>query len=97
MNKKQIRLHFNTACLKRDRGRCVVCNDLAVDVHHITNRNDIANGGYVLENGISLCSYCHLMAEDVYFGRIEFEAYSPSSLYTKIGSSLEEAIEASNV
>ncbi len=37
---------------------------LLLDAHHITDRNEMPNGGYVEENGISLCDYgCHLLAE----------------------------------
>lgn len=47
------------------------------------------NGGYVRENGISVCTDCHLLAEDAEPG------YEPEVLYEKIGSSYEYAVEAS--
>jgi hypothetical protein len=52
------------------------------------------NGGYVKENGISLCDggpgSCHYVAETA--GN---EFLSPSDLYAKIGSSYDEAVRAS--
>ena len=47
------------------------------------------NGGYVKENGISLCEQCHIKAED------EAEGFEPEVLYKLIGSTYEEAIKAS--
>ena len=34
-----------------------------LDAHHITDRHDITNGGYVKENGISVCDECHELCE----------------------------------
>src|SRR5215203_1562865 len=40
--------------------RDLVC----LDAHHITDRHEMPNGGYVAENGITLCDDgCHLLAE----------------------------------
>ncbi len=47
------------------------------------------NGGYVKENGISVCDDCHLLAEDAAPG------FEPEVLYEKIGSSHEAALKAS--
>jgi hypothetical protein len=47
------------------------------------------NGGYVAENGISLCADYHIKAEDQEVG------FQPEDLYLKIGSSKEKAVEAS--
>lgn len=39
---------------------------LLLDAHHITERNDMPDGGYFEENGISLCDGgCHLFAESI--------------------------------
>lgn len=54
------------------------------------------NGGYVKENGISLCKEkCHLLAEEYLQGINQNEFFSPRSLYVKIGSSFEQALSAS--
>ena len=64
-----------------------------LDVHHITDRNEMPNGGYVKENGISLCSECHLKAEEFHQTGISHPGYSPEDLYQKIGSTKELAIQ----
>ena len=67
-----------------------------LDAHHITDRNDMPNGGYVEENGISLChDACHLLAEAYHQTGTAHPGFSPTDLYTKIGSSYEEACRAS--
>ena len=38
-------------------------NIVPLDVHHITPRNEMENGGYTFKNGISCCSDCHLKCE----------------------------------
>jgi hypothetical protein len=57
---KRWRKNFNEVCLKRDQNRCAICkavetDNIKLDVHHITDRHEMPNGGYVLENGITLC------------------------------------------
>ena len=51
------------------------------------------NGGYVLENGITVCPDCHEQAEEWWQNGYESgpEGFSREDLYQKIGSSLEEA------
>jgi hypothetical protein len=96
MNKKKIRRSFNEACLSRDNHTCVTCGNKGdLDVHHITNREEMPDGGYVVENGISLCPDCHKKAEDVYFYRDIDCGFTPSHLYALIGSSYVKAVNAS--
>lgn len=66
------RAGFEAAVRARDGHRCVVCGARAnaaggtaiVDAHHILNRRLWDNGGYFLENGVTLCADgCHLRAE----------------------------------
>ena len=40
---------------------CEMCNDVAVDIHHLERRNKIKND-YV-ENLIAVCRDCHIKAE----------------------------------
>lgn len=89
--KKGVRDHFRKLCLSRARGKCEGCGkktpDDKLEVHHIVNRNEMPDGGYVAANGIALCSTCHIKAEDTYFHRKSWEGYSPNELYARIGSS----------
>ena len=96
--KKSIRSAFRTIVLDRDRHRCKVCKiipvngDDGLDVHHITNRKEMPNGGYVNGNGIALCSCCHKKAEEFHCTGEAAEGYSPEDLYKLIGSSYKKAI-----
>lgn len=64
MNKKQIRNNFRTNVFKRDKYLCVICKKPGVDAHHIMDRKLFKDGGYVLDNGATLCSECHVNAEN---------------------------------
>lgn len=69
-SKKKIREQFRKSVFERDNYTCQVCkkkfeaDDL--DAHHIVNREEFEDGGYFLENGITLCKIddnCHLKVE----------------------------------
>jgi hypothetical protein len=66
-----------------------------LDAHHITDRNEMPNGGYVAENGVSLCASCHLLAEIFHDTGTAHPGFSPDDLYAKIDSSFEKAQRAS--
>lgn len=92
--KQKIRENFRNAVFNRDKHKCVFCNKKDnLDAHHITDRNEMPNGGYVLENGISLCEEHHLMAEEYHItnGENWFDGFHPDDLYKKINSSKELA------
>lgn len=96
--KKEIRNKFRTEVFERDGYKCKMCGDniSKLDAHHITNRNEIANGGYILENGITLCDKpngCHMKAEMYIKYTISFQEYSPENLYIKINSSYKLACQ----
>lgn len=55
--------NFRDSVFKRDKNKCVVCSAPAKDAHHLIERRLFADGGYYLDNGVSLCSEHHLMAE----------------------------------
>ena len=63
MSKKEIRHKFRTDVFKRDNYTCQICGygpfkiepENIFDAHHITDRSLMPNGGYVKENGITLC------------------------------------------
>ena len=93
--KKQRRAAFRKAVFGRDGHKCVFCPiTVGLDAHHITNRNEMPNGGYVVENGITLCAEHHLAAETCGVGSGWHIRYSPGALYELIGSSMEKAVAA---
>ena len=72
-----------------------MCGSPAVDSHHITDRTEIINGGYCKENGIALCTECHVKAEKFHItqGREWEKGFHPDELYAIIGSSRILAFE----
>ena len=107
--KKKIRENFRNACFERDGFRCKICGldgseepTVLLDAHHITSRDEMPNGGYVKENGITLCSLpgdrdqsCHEKVEEVLQNVQVHREYAPAVLYKLIGSSYEQAIASS--
>jgi 5-methylcytosine-specific restriction endonuclease McrA len=105
-SKSGVRAAFREAVFQRDKHRCRVCGTPAtklalrsppavLDAHHITDRHDMPNGGYVVENGISLCPECHQKAEVWHHSPPGDPAYMPSALYLLVGSTPEKARAAS--
>lgn len=102
-DKKLIRKNFRDVCYQRDKYCCAKCGkksskdgaEKELDAHHITNRDLMPNGGYVKENGISLCSDCHIKAEIYHSTGTTIEGYSVDDLYKIINSNLEKAVKAS--
>lgn len=56
---------FRESVLKRDNNTCVICKatNVSLDAHHILERRLWDDGGYIIDNGASLCEVCHLQAE----------------------------------
>lgn len=54
---------FRQIVLSRDKHKCVVCKSDAVDAHHVMERRLFSDGGYVPDNGVSVCGPCHVKAE----------------------------------
>lgn len=103
MGKKETRLKFKNDVFKRDKHTCQVCKtkrtEEELDAHHITDRNEMPNGGYVAENGITVCKEdCHFKVEQFHINEGESweKGLHPDDLYKKINSSKELAIEKSN-
>ncbi len=103
-NKKLVRELFRNAVFERDGYACKMCNEKyskksheLLDAHHITDRNEMPNGGYVKENGISLCPTCHLKAETYHISQKQdfIPNFHPEDLYHHINSSFEKAWIAS--
>lgn len=95
--KKLIRENFRQRTFKRDDFACRVCRERnePLDAHHITDRNLMPNGGYVPENGISLCPVCHEKAEIFHSTGTALEGFAPNDLYNLISSSYDQAVKAS--
>lgn len=54
---------FREAVFARDLHKCVVCGAPAADAHHLIERRLWDDGGYYVDNGVSLCGPHHLEAE----------------------------------
>lgn len=99
--KKKIRDRFRNAVFDRDVNTCRGCgwkvftDGIFLDAHHITDRNLMPNGGYVKENGISLCNECHRKAEVFHKTGTALPGWAPNDLYVMIGTSYELAVKAS--
>ena len=99
--KRQVRDAFRKAVFKRDKFACrgPSCEfkstkekaDQELDAHHITDRTLVPYGGYVRENGVSLCPTCHFKAEAFHRNEPCEPGFSPPELYAVIGSSAELA------
>ena len=92
--KQKIRMKFRNDVFERDNHKCLFCEKDAVDAHHITDRNEMPNGGYVKENGISVCEEHHLKCEEFHItdGQKWDIGFHPNDLYKMIGSSYIRAI-----
>ncbi len=100
--KRLIRAQFRAFVFGRDKYRCRLCGravydrqdenpdyvsgEVAADAHHITPRDEMPYGGYVHENGITLCDPCHKRAEE---GRVDAR-----HLYHLIGTTHADAVVA---
>lgn len=105
--KKARRAAFRRSVFERDRYTCRVCGkqwsptdadpaDHRINAHHITDRSSMPNGGYVPENGITVCEDpCHLRVERFHLEGHADPGLHPDDLYAKIGSSYEGARRAS--
>jgi hypothetical protein len=96
--KQLVRAKFRDAVFDRDGHKCKFCDVTEdLDAHHITDRSLIPNGGYVKENGITLCPKHHMDAEQYHItgGAGYIEGMHPNDLYEMIGSSYEKAVAAS--
>lgn len=54
---------FREAVFLRDGHKCVICHEQAQDAHHVIERRLFDNGGYDIDNGVSLCGRHHILAE----------------------------------
>ena len=97
-NKQKIREQFRQQVFKRDGNKCSFCDKTTkLDAHHITDRSLMPNGGYVKENGITLCPEHHYDAEmfNISAGDTWIIGMHPNDLYNRINSSIDLAIDKS--
>lgn len=112
-NKKDIRKNFRDSVFKRDKYKCKICGmgpftynpEEYFDAHHITDRGEMPNGGYVKENGITVCKFPHGLEKRSCHQRVELfhlseglmfdEGLHPNDLYKMIKSSKELATNKS--
>jgi len=103
--KKQIREAFRNAVFKRDKYSCVCCRFKSnpdkcrdeLDAHHVQDRNLFTNGGYVKENGVTVCKPCHEKCELYHQGLDCPTEYMPDTLYARINSSFELAKQIDSI
>lgn len=102
MGKKDVRKKFRDEVFTRDKYTCKVCGEVReeslLDAHHITDRNEMPNGGYVKENGITVCKEdCHNLVEAFHVSQGDWweEGLHPDDLYKMIGSAKELAVQKS--
>jgi hypothetical protein len=51
---------WRRTCLDRDNHKCVVCGDKTyIQVHHLLRRSEWPELALNVDNGITLCHYCH--------------------------------------
>lgn len=105
LDKKAIRSRFRSSVFKRDKYTCQVCGKRwseqdvdptlqRINAHHITDRSHFPYGGYVKENGITVCETpCHLQVEQYHITGTSIQGLSPEDLYQKIGSSRDIAFK----
>jgi len=112
-NKKSLRDEFRSKVFERDKCACAMCgyapeDATQLDAHHITDRHDMPNGGYVAANGITLCTDrctkapwigssldCHQKAESIHATGQLVPGYTPTDLYARIKSTYKWAYEQS--
>lgn len=54
---------FRNGVFARDGHKCIFCDAPAKDAHHIIERRLFVDGGYYLDNGVSVCEEHHLACE----------------------------------
>lgn len=83
---------FRNSVFKRDSYKCVVCGNDAVDAHHILDRSLFMDGGYYIDNGVSLCSKHHIEAESGVISP-DYLRYKANIEYIVLPQSFDETLE----
>jgi predicted restriction endonuclease len=96
------RQQFKQQVFDRDDHKCVVCGGEGKDAHHLIERKLFDDGGYYLDNGVTLCHTCHWEAEKTNF-TVDFlrekaninvvilpQDFDQSKVYDKWGNILQD-------
>lgn len=67
---------FRNLIFNRDNHQCVVCGEKTTAAHHIIERRLFSDGGYYLDNGVSLCDKHHILAEQTLLSCDELRQYA---------------------
>ncbi len=59
---------FKEKVFARDGNKCVMCGGPAQDAHHILERRLWGDGGYYIDNGVTVCGPHHIEAEKTTLG-----------------------------
>lgn len=62
-NKLLSREKFNELTFKRDKHKCVFCDNNKIVAHHIIERKLFSDGGYYIDNSASVCDEHHWAVE----------------------------------
>lgn len=62
-NKLLSREKFNELTFKRDKYKCVFCDNNKIVAHHIIERKLFSDGGYYIDNSASVCDEHHWAVE----------------------------------
>lgn len=62
-NKLLSREQFKELVFKRDKYKCIFCDQPCIDAHHIIDRKLWSDNGYYLNNGASVCEEHHWAVE----------------------------------
>lgn len=93
---------FREQVFTRDKHKCVICGEPAVDAHHILERRLWSDFGYYLNNGASVCEKHHLECEKTAITveevreacgitkKIVPEQFYPDHIYDKWGNPILE-------
>lgn len=57
------REEFKRRVFAKSGGKCVFCEQVAVDAHHILERKLFTDGGYYASNGVAVCEAHHWQCE----------------------------------
>lgn len=60
-------LEWSRAVKRRDNFRCQICGSSEkLHSHHLNSWNYFIDERFVVENGMTLCNYCHLRFHSIY-------------------------------
>ena len=70
-------MRWNNKVKERDGHICQICGEPGTDAHHILCAGYFKDQYYKLDNGITLCRKCHVLAHRGKFGASNKGKYTP--------------------